>query len=305
MTRGDEGYSHEWVKIPTNGHGRPTPPDSMDETLARFEATYQRRIAEDKVRLERFDAWLAEQPDSITCTVHQDIERPVDREASLRAHPVVEGREDLESWLPVYGRCPVCDQDKRLIAAGVPPNLIHCRFENFVPRDEIEREHLQTVQEFTQKRIGFVILAGLFGTGKSHLAVSALRSFRRGRFVKQSSLLRWLRSTYQDHDIEDPIEACQNADLFVLDEIGVSGGGKDEAPMIYDILDSRYGSFLPTILTSNLDKDQLMAVLGERVADRLSECGVGFLKFGSKSHRRQMRDVSLSTSKRKRLSDQN
>lgn len=145
------------------------------------------------------------------------------------------------------------------------------------------------VKSFCKIRRGFLILLGRFGTGKSHLATAALRYFGRGWFTKQSSLLFALRATYHDKAAFNPIERAQAARLFILDDIGSSAGGRDEQPMIHEILDYRHGERLPTILTSNLSYEKPTSVLGERLGDRLKESTFRVLVFNGSSHRTQAR----------------
>lgn len=76
---------------------------------------------------------------------------------------------------------------------------------------------------------------------------------------------------------------------LVLDEIGLSSGGRDELPLLHDILDHRHGNFLPTILTGNIELDTLRDVIGERMSDRLKESVFAILNFGGASHRSQAR----------------
>jgi DNA replication protein DnaC len=169
-----------------------------------------------------------------------------------------------------YAPCPKCvehTENQKLKRYGVPENLIHAKFINFTPCDEVEAGHVEAVKEFCKKRTGFLILSGDYGTGKTHLAVAALRKLKGGWLVKQATLLRLLRATYSDRNADDPIERVQNTQLLILDDVGLSGGGKDELPMLHEILDFRHGSRLPTIVTSNLPFENLSAVLGERMAD--------------------------------------
>jgi len=133
----------------------------------------------------------------------------------------------------------------------------------------VARETLQTVIEFGKIRRGFLLLLGEVGTGKSHLAAALMLDFKRPVFIKQSELLQKLRLTYRDRHAEDPIALCRQADLLVLDEVGVSAGGRDEFPLIHDILDYRYGELLPTCLTGNVGVRELTDMLGERMIDRL------------------------------------
>jgi DNA replication protein DnaC len=169
--------------------------------------------------------------------------------------------------------------------------------DNWTPASDEEQRHLAAVRTFaTEVRRGFLMLLGPVGIGKSHLAVAVARKFQHLLFVKQSTLLRQLRATYSDKKAVDPIERCQEAELLVLDEMGVSGGGKDEWPMLSEILDHRYGHLLPTVVTSNLSWDELRAELGERIGDRLRESAHAVLAFAGESHRPAHRAAYFGTS---------
>jgi DNA replication protein DnaC len=196
---------------------------------------------------------------------------------------------------PEYHRCPKCweiELRKKLADNGVPDVLVACTLDNWTPGNAEEKQHLEAVRSFAlDVSKGFLILLGPVGVGKSHLAVAVMRTFRgQGTFVKQSTLLRQLRATYNDKKADDPIEACQKAPLLVLDEMGLSGGGRDEAPMLNEILDYRYGHLLPTVITSNLDWGTLREELGERLSDRMRECAHAVLIFSGPSHRAEQRD---------------
>jgi DNA replication protein DnaC len=58
--------------------------------------------------------------------------------------------------------------------------------------------------------------------------------------------------------------------LLVLDELGVSTGGRDEFPALYEVLNHRHGEELPTVLTTNVPIEQFVEAFGDRIADRLA-----------------------------------
>src|SRR5262245_25223240 len=185
----------------------------------------QRVLASARERAEKLRVFLASQPQTSPCPKHSEIVRPIDAKRSSETS-VSNG-----TLTAIYAPCHLCAEaerlrleNERLGIAGVPANLLGATLENWEP-DEGEADHVAIIKEFTQRKRGFLILLGRVGTGKTHLAVGAMRSFRSPRFYKQSSLLRALRKTYEDHKAEDPIQACQDADLLVLDEVGVSSGG--------------------------------------------------------------------------------
>jgi DNA replication protein DnaC len=233
---------------------------------------------------QKLSEYLATVPQEIRCTVHPDVLRKLSYQHS-------------RLWDPQYYACEKCAEEKcvrRLERAGVPKNMLHSRFSNWTATTEQERSHLEAVREFADLGRGFLIMLGPVGTGKSHLGIATLRravwDHHSVLFIKQSTLLRQLRDTYRDRDAEDPITQCQEVDWLVLDDAGLSGGGKDEPALLWEILDHRYGGMKPSIITSNLSWDQLRDELGTRMADRLKEAAFKILVFGGQSHRPERRD---------------
>ena len=235
-------------------------------------------------------------PASVPCQVHPQVTRL---------------RDDRKSWQAgktVFAKCGLCEAEKhrqaefdRLHARGIPLNLCSATFENWEPDGEDDEANLEKVREFSQIRRGFLILLGGLGTGKSHLAVAAFRMFNRGLFIKQSDLLRRLRQTYRDKAAVDPVDEAQNAGCLVLDEMGLSPGGRDELPLLHDVLDHRHGNQKPTILTGNLTLDEMCVVIGDRMADRIRESAFAILYFGGVSRRREARKNYFQAPHQRRL----
>ena len=251
------------------------------EVIARFARMKENWEAQEKLKAN----FVASLPQSQPCERHPGEIQLVNAD---------------KSWcqkVPVFSACPVCiaeyrqqqDED-RLRGFGVPLNLLKARLDNWTPVDEIAKANLTKVQEFEKARRGFLVMLGDLGTGKSHLAVGVLRKSKSGLYVKQSELLRRLRQSYRDKAADDPVDEAQDAGCLVLDEVGFSAGGRDELPMLHDILDHRHGNQMPTILSGNITMDELDRVIGERMADRLRESNFAVLTFGGSSHRASARD---------------
>jgi DNA replication protein DnaC len=256
----------------------PTANTILAESLSRLQASF----INSRVENERF---LSTLPAATPCAEHPQMIRPRDDQQSLRAQRAV------------FRLCELCEAERRQLAEieklqgrGVPLILCTATFDNWTPADDGDAANLETAREFSRVRRGFLILLGELGTGKSHLAVAAFRTFNRGWFIKQSELLRRLRQTYRDKAAVDPIDEAQNAGCLVLDEIGVSPGGRDEFPLLHDVLDHRHGNQKPTILTGNLTLDELRAVIGDRMSDRIRESAFAVLNFGGVSRRGAVRD---------------
>lgn len=176
----------------------------------------------------------------------------------------------------VWHVCAECFQIRQgfngwKLAAGVPTEFINATVDNWKPRDEKEESILRRVKAFLKKRSGFLVMLGNKGTGKTHLACGIIEHFRRGVIITQSTLLYQLRESYGRNNSTNIIERCKKAPVLVIDEMGLSVGGKDELPMIHEILSYRHSEILPTVLAGNIQAAEMFSVIGERMVDRLQQ----------------------------------
>jgi DNA replication protein DnaC len=259
---------------------------AVKEITTRLESMMHRNAAAQT----RVKAWLqGRQPK--TCTVHG---APLEYDFIAMVRLVLAG-EDLAA---VYAPCADCVAtekrrvvEERLIRMGCPKNMVHATLDNFVPRTTEEEGFKETIRRFVMRACGFIAFIGLQkGTGKTHNGVGILRGYKAGRLMTQQELLNALRRTYRDDRAENIVDACKATPCLVLDEMGVSTGGRDEFPTIHDILSHRYNHELTTVLIGNFNtKEELFEVVGERMRDRLSECGYAVLRFSGASHRAEKR----------------
>ena len=242
-----------------------------------------------EILIQELDRWLQKNTPNQSCPAHPDVPITLDRESTMR-HARRWGNSEEISFVAQYTPCENCIRNY-LDACGVSAALTHCTLDSWTPDSKEAETQLAAVKEYTIAQRGFLFLLGSVGLGKSHLAVGAMRIMapHRGRgsglFIKQSELLRELRATYRDINAKDPVPKCKEAGVLVLDEMGVSSGGKDEWPMLHDILDHRYRSRLPTIMTSNLTWEALSELVGDRLSDRFRECTFRVLTFSGDSKR--------------------
>lgn len=212
------------------------------------------------------DEWRAR------CKVCGSGERTLDL-----AETVISSRPDL---VLVWHDCPECRVREALKLSGVPENLTHATLENWVVQVSADASVLVKAREFLANPVGFFVIASPeFGNGKSHVAAAILReTFETGfrstakvRFITQAEVLRGLRRKYDDSRAEDMVRSLSNVHFLALDDFGVSAGGRDEQPALYDILSDRYAEKRPTVLTMNLSPDQFRGAIGARMASRLRE----------------------------------
>jgi DNA replication protein DnaC len=269
--------------------------DSIDTVLTAACAGLERAMRANIANQKRAAAWAATR-EVKRCDKHPDTALAFDIPEMSRW--IAQGNEPCAFYLP----CGKCHANaaanaaaQKLIDSGVPRNMTHATIDNFVPRDAGEQNTLTTVRRFIACRSGFICLIGPDkGTGKSHLGVSILRASKRGRMLTQQELLNALRRTYRDERAEDIVAVCKRTPCLVLDEMGLSTGGRDEFPVIHDILSHRYNQEMKTVLIGNLaSKEELFAIIGERMQDRLAECGYAILRMAGASHRAEKRKAYL------------
>lgn len=176
-------------------------------------------------------------------------------------------------------------QLRRERAAGIPDRYRHCTFETFSivghqPSLERAFQHARrVVDDFPGGKRG-LLLAGACGVGKTHLAVSVLRELvesrgARGVFQEAGQLIRALQDSY-DRSSETSgraiLEPVLEADVLLLDDVGVSRPTPFTIDTLGLILNERYNAERMTLVTTNLPPERAEGreCLGDRVGDRVA-----------------------------------
>lgn len=118
---------------------------------------------------------------------------------------------------------------------------------------------------------------GAVGTGKTWQAVATLKKFvlnmqGTGLFVTVPDLLEEIRRGYNDRQQGDFLDRVCSIGLLVLDDLGVEKQTEWVSEKLYQIINGRYNSVLPTIVTSNLSVESIEELLGQRLVSRLLGC---------------------------------
>jgi DNA replication protein DnaC len=145
-----------------------------------------------------------------------------------------------------------------------PEFLAEKTFENFDTRgmnaDEKGRESLRTAldgaRQFAETPENWLVLLGIHGCGKTHLAAAIsntmLKAGRPVFFAVVPELLDHLRSTFSPESkvtYDRVFEAVKTAPLLILDDLGTESGTSWAQEKLYQILNYRYNSRLPTVIT--------------------------------------------------------
>lgn len=146
----------------------------------------------------------------------------------------------------------------------------------------------------------WLLFMGNVGSGKSHLCAAiinqVIRAGHTALFTKMPRLLREVKDTFsRDSEVSQSeiITRLGEIELLVIDEVGIQFGTDTERMILYEILDLRYESMVPVILTTDITElKTLEKLLGERIIDRLFEGESKIITFDWESYRRYQRSVS-------------
>jgi DNA replication protein DnaC len=191
-------------------------------------------------------------------------------------------------------------------SCGIPPRLINASFANYEPVCSEKKRALIKCQAFADKGLDIVrqgrglYLQGLVGTGKSHLAVSVLRSILQNNincfgsppgkfsFIDEPvyeglycsmysvvDMLETLRDSYNNDQLKASartiMHRARSDALIILDDIGAEKPSEYAAEQLYALIDFRYRTQRSTIFTTNCTLKQLEIRIGQRSVSRIME----------------------------------
>lgn len=134
----------------------------------------------------------------------------------------------------------------------------------------VARSH---AEQFAGDMKGWLLFCGGFGSGKTHLAAAiANHASRLGiptLFLTVPDLLDTLRSSYGSND--DPyasrFEEIRNVQLLVLDNLWTQNATSWAQEKLFQLFDHRYVKRLPTVVTTDMDLEELDGRIRSRLQD--------------------------------------
>jgi len=161
--------------------------------------------------------------------------------------------------------------------SGIPPNYVRATLDNFqIPQDNpVARTGLGTVlmqvrsfvREFPNPDRPGLLLAGDTGTGKTHLAVAALKAIidkgHEGIFFDYQNLLDRIRSSYDKSSgsaDKETFRSALDAEVLLLDDLGSHRVTDWVEDTVTSIVTYRCNHRKPLIATTNLSPDDTGAV---------------------------------------------
>jgi DNA replication protein DnaC len=120
----------------------------------------------------------------------------------------------------------------------------------------------------------WLLIQGGYGCGKTHLAAAIANAcLDRGvqvMFVNVPDLLDHLRNAYSpnvEESYDQRFASVRDTQLLILDDLGTQNTTPWAEEKLYQILNTRYVEKRPTVITTNLDLDDLDPRLRSRLSD--------------------------------------
>ena len=145
-----------------------------------------------------------------------------------------------------------------------------------------QRENLEQVfreaLSFAQSPEGWLVLVGVTGCGKTHLAAAianyCLQAGKPALFIVVPEFLDHLRSTFSPESrvsYDQLFESVKNAPLLILDDFGEQSATPWAQEKLYQVINYRYNARLPIVITTTYSLDEIESPVSSRLADpRLS-----------------------------------
>jgi len=149
-------------------------------------------------------------------------------------------------------------------------------------KEKISSSELASLKKAFEESLGFaedpdgwLVLTGPFGSGKTHLA-AAIANYQADlgnlpMFVVVPDLFDHLRKTFSPKStvsLDRLFEEVKNSDLLILDDLGTQNMTNWVREKLYQLINYRYNSELPTVITTPDFKDEMDSRIRSRMEDR-------------------------------------
>ena len=172
---------------------------------------------------------------------------------------------------------------------------------NNAQMSEAMQNYVKNFTDFRKSGKG-LLLHGTVGTGKTYFAACIANSLiDEGYSVLMTNFAR-LTNQIQGmfEGKQEFIDSLNRYSLLILDDLGAERKSEYMQEMVYNIIDSRYRSGLPMIITTNLAIDEIKKpqdVCYSRIYDRIIERCFPVEVSGNSRRRQNVRDSYFETKK--------
>ena len=163
----------------------------------------------------------------------------------------------------------------------------------------IAEEYVTNWQKMKQNHMGYFFW-GPVGTGKSYLAACIANALLEKEVtVKMTNFNTILNDLFAAEDKKEYIRSLNGYELLIIDDLGVERSSEYVLENIFSVIDWRYRSGKPLIITTNLPLAQLKQetkIEKKRIYDRILERCIP-VKIDGVSRREAMANDNMQTMK--------
>jgi len=217
------------------------------------------RVAERK-------AWEDANPELAAAWNEAALEDEARRVARIRAAETAARAQEVRAGAP-----------RRLERLGCPPRAV-ALWDSGKAKPTVASAALERME--TERKC-LALLTGDTGVGKTSAAVAflareVLKDERDDLPVLFVRATECARMGLYDADDKNLAGQMRTATALVIDDLGAEfmSEGSIWRTILDEVIDTRYGEGLATVLTTNLTTDAFKARYGERIADRIRHAGV-------------------------------
>lgn len=166
--------------------------------------------------------------------------------------------------------------NRRVLDANIPNQSTPKRFDNFTPVDGSE-ETVLALKDFIDGKGKILMLAGVVGSGKSHLLeATARRLFSSGvrvRYIEWANYMDELRKAEMNNTKYDLYERYELYNTLILDDVGVGRSKEYTSEELTKIFENRFTQGTVEnhrlIISTNLNYKEMSQQFDDRIASRL------------------------------------
>lgn len=140
------------------------------------------------------------------------------------------------------------------------------------PVMKVARDYVSKWSDFASKNAGLV-LWGDVGTGKTFFAACIANALvEQNVSVKMTNFSTILNDLFAESDKKKYLNRLNDHSLLIIDDLGIERGTEYALEQVYNVIDTRYKSGKPLIVTTNLTLDELKAPVDiphKRIYDRV------------------------------------
>lgn len=149
---------------------------------------------------------------------------------------------------------------------------------------------MEKISQWINGGKNILLYTGNPGCGKTYFCAAMINycwpRFESCRCWTEKKLMEELRVGIENgHDYTRALSHMIDDEFLIYDDMGSTGFSEWRKEVIFELIDARYSSMKPTIITSNLSNAEIPSIYHERVWSRLSAAENTIIKVNGTDYR--------------------